>query len=176
MQRLIVRPAGAPLRGAVELPSDKSITHRSVIFASLASGRCSLRRFSYGEDNLATLRAFAQMGVQFRDDAAGTVEIDGVGLAGLAPPASELDCGNSGTTMRLLTGVLAAQPFRSRLVGECEFQRKLYHQIQHKHMVPLQLYCFLLPVYQASSLRTSQFQSCLPWGVGYGRGISVLLN
>ena len=124
MKRLSVRPARTPLRGSVELPSDKSITHRAVIFAALSSGTCRLRRFSYGEDNVATLRAFAQMGVGFRDDGRGTVEVDGVGLAGLEAPQADLDCGNSGTTMRLMTGVLAAQPFRSRLVGDASLSRR----------------------------------------------------
>lgn len=118
MARLLVRPSAGPLRGSVEFPSDKSISHRALIFASLSSGPCTISGFSYGEDNVATLRAFGQMGVQSQDDLKGTLQVRGVGLDGLSEPAGELDCGNSGTAMRLLAGLLAGQRFRTRLVGD----------------------------------------------------------
>jgi 3-phosphoshikimate 1-carboxyvinyltransferase len=118
MARLIVRPSPGPLRGAVEFPSDKSISHRALIFASLASGPCSISGFSYGEDNVATLRAFGQMGVQSQDDLKGTLQVRGVGLDGLQEPTAPIDCGNSGTAMRLMAGLLAGQRFASRLVGD----------------------------------------------------------
>ncbi len=118
MARLIVRPSRGPLRGAVELPSDKSISHRALIFASLSSGACCISGFSYGEDNVATLRAFGQMGVQSQDDLTGTLQVRGVGLDGLHEPTGPIDCGNSGTSMRLMAGLLAGQRFASRLVGD----------------------------------------------------------
>jgi 3-phosphoshikimate 1-carboxyvinyltransferase len=117
MSTLKIFPIAQALKGQVLLPSDKSISHRSLIFAALGFGTSHLTRFSYGEDNVNTLRAMRQMGVEIADDGRGTVTVHGVGLDGLKS-GGELDCGNSGTTMRLLSGVLAAQTFQSRLVGD----------------------------------------------------------
>ncbi len=124
MARLVVRPATRPLSGSVPVPSDKSISHRALILAALSAGTCELRRFSYGEDNVSTLEAFKKLGVQIEDDGQGVVRVHGVGLDGLAEPVGDLDCGNSGTTMRLMCGVLAAQPFRSRLIGDASLSRR----------------------------------------------------
>ena len=124
MSRLLVHPSTKPLSGSVPVPSDKSIGHRAVIFASLAHGRSVIRGFSYGEDNVATRRAFAKMGVRFEDDERGTLVVQGNGLAALSAPQDALDCGNSGTTMRLLAGVLAAQHFRSRMIGDASLSRR----------------------------------------------------
>lgn len=117
MSTLRVTPIRGSLRGTLRVPSDKSISHRALIFAALANGVSRLTRFSYGEDNVNTLRALRGMGVQIEDDAKGTVVVHGVGLDGLRE-AGEIECGNSGTTMRLFCGLLGAQPFRSRLVGD----------------------------------------------------------
>ncbi|MGC4069277.1 MAG: hypothetical protein QM784_32435 [Polyangiaceae bacterium] len=117
MSTLKIDPAKGALKGEVNLPSDKSISHRALIFAALGWGRSTLTRFSYGEDNVSTLVAMQKMGVTIADDGQGTVVVDGVGLDGLREGGT-LDCGNSGTTMRLLSGVLAAQPFKSILVGD----------------------------------------------------------
>jgi 3-phosphoshikimate 1-carboxyvinyltransferase len=124
MTRLVVRPARRPLSGSVPVPSDKSISHRALILASIANGRSELRRFSYGEDNVSTLSAFRAMGVRVEDDERGTLAVFGGGLLGLKAPDRELDCGNSGTTMRLLAGLLAAQPFRTRLIGDASLSRR----------------------------------------------------
>lgn len=124
MSRLVVHPMTKPLVGSVPVPSDKSIGHRAVIFSSLAEGRSVVRGFSYGEDNVATMKAFAQMGVAFEDDGAGTLAVTGRGLWALTEPKDALDCGNSGTTMRLLAGVLAAQPFRSRMIGDASLSKR----------------------------------------------------
>ncbi|MBX3128626.1 MAG: 3-phosphoshikimate 1-carboxyvinyltransferase [Polyangiaceae bacterium] len=118
MARLIVQPQPGPLTGSVPVPSDKSIGHRALMLASLARGRSTLRGFSYGEDNVATLAAFRAMGIAIDDAGDGTVHVTGKGLYGLAAPAGALDCGNSGTTMRLLSGILAGQHFASRLIGD----------------------------------------------------------
>jgi 3-phosphoshikimate 1-carboxyvinyltransferase len=117
MSTLKIYPAKGALKGEVNLPSDKSISHRALIFAALGWGRSTLTRFSYGEDNVNTLVAMRQMGVAIRDDGHGTVVVDGVGLDGLREGGT-IDCGNSGTTMRLLAGVLAAQPFKNTLTGD----------------------------------------------------------
>jgi 3-phosphoshikimate 1-carboxyvinyltransferase len=122
--RLIVRPQKSPLEGSVPVPSDRSITHRALILAALSNGPCELRGFAYGNDNLGTLRALGALGVRFEDDQKGTVRLRGVGLAGLKAPEAEIDCGHSPTTARLLTGVLSAQPFASRLVGSPALSRR----------------------------------------------------
>jgi len=124
MTRFVVQPARRALAGSVPVPSDKSIGHRALILAALASGASEIRGFSYGADNVATLRAFRQMGVVIDDDAHGVVRVHGVGLAGLSAPDGDIDCGNSGTTMRLLAGVLAGQPFESRLIGDESLSRR----------------------------------------------------
>jgi 3-phosphoshikimate 1-carboxyvinyltransferase len=117
MARLVVHPCKEPLRGSVPIPSDRSITHRAVIVAALTNGPCELRGFGYGNDVLNTLRALGALGVRYEDDGRGTVRVRGVGLAGFTAPSADIDCGHSETALRLLTGVLAAQPFASRLVG-----------------------------------------------------------
>jgi 3-phosphoshikimate 1-carboxyvinyltransferase len=113
---------GAPLRGAVRVPGDKSIGHRALLFGALAEGRSTIRGLSGGLDNASTAEAFRQMGatIEFSGDPeTGVVAvIDGVGLDGLRMPPSHIDCGNSGTTMRMIAGVLVAQKFGTRLVGD----------------------------------------------------------
>lgn len=118
MTSLRVHPAKQSLRGRVAVPSDKSISHRALIFSALAHGRSRLEHFSYGEDNVSTMGVLRALGVRIEDDGQGTLIVEGVGLAGFHAPTTDLDCGNSGTTMRLMSGVLAAQPFLSRLVGD----------------------------------------------------------
>lgn len=124
MARLLVRPHTQPLRGSVPVPSDRSITHRALIVAALSNGPCELRGFAYGNDNLNTLRALSALGVRSEDDERGTVRVRGVGLAGLRAPDAPLDCGHSETALRLLTGVLAGQPFPSRISGAAHLQRR----------------------------------------------------
>jgi len=118
MTRLRVFPATRPLKGRVEVPSDKSISHRALIMSALASGRSRLQRFSYGEDNVKTLGALRALGVPIEDSGSGVLLVDGVGLDGFHEPSCDIDCGNSGTTMRLLCGVLSAQTFHTRMVGD----------------------------------------------------------
>jgi len=105
------------LRGRYSIPGDKSISHRSVIFGALAEGQTRINGFLRSEDCLATLNIMRQLGVQIDDDGQQLV-VQGVGLHGLRAPAQDLDCGNAGTAMRLLSGLLAAQPFHSTLVGD----------------------------------------------------------
>jgi len=105
------------VRGEIRVPGDKSISHRSIMFGSIASGTTTVTGFLRGEDALATLEAFRAMGVKVDDDGT-TLTIHGKGLNGLAEPTDVLDCGNSGTSMRLLTGLLAGQNFFSVLSGD----------------------------------------------------------
>jgi 3-phosphoshikimate 1-carboxyvinyltransferase len=116
---MLIRPARA-LRGALRVPGDKSVSHRAAIFAALAQGGGAPSRvtnFSTSADCAATLRCLAQLGVNLRRDGA-TVEIEGAGLELPHAPEAVLDCGNSGTTMRLLAGVLAGQSFPSTVTGD----------------------------------------------------------
>ncbi|MCA9582927.1 MAG: 3-phosphoshikimate 1-carboxyvinyltransferase, partial [Myxococcales bacterium] len=112
-----VRPRKGPLQGAVQVPGDKSIGHRALLFAALAEGPSRITGLSGGLDNRATAEALRAMGVSMT---VGEREaaVEGVGLRGLRMASGPLDCGNSGTSMRLLAGLLAAQRFGSTLVGD----------------------------------------------------------
>jgi len=112
-----VRPGGC-LRGTLRVPGDKSISHRSIMLGSLAEGVTEVTGFLEGEDALATLNAFRAMGVQIEGPDSGRVRIHGVGMRGLKAPEGPLDVGNSGTSMRLLSGLLAGQGFEVTLTGD----------------------------------------------------------
>ncbi|MBF0435334.1 MAG: 3-phosphoshikimate 1-carboxyvinyltransferase [Magnetococcales bacterium] len=115
---LEVKPLTAGLTGVVGVPGDKSISHRSVILGSVAKGQTRVSGLLEGEDVLRTMEAFRAMGVAIQRHAAGDYVIDGVGLDGLAEPDHVLDMGNSGTGMRLLTGLLASVSFFSVVTGD----------------------------------------------------------
>ena len=115
--RFIVDPGGA-LTGRLRVPGDKSISHRSIMLGSLAEGETGVSGFLEGEDSLATLSAFRAMGVAIEGPDAGRVRIQGVGLQGLQAPADALYLGNSGTSMRLMSGLLAGQAFTTTLTGD----------------------------------------------------------
>jgi len=102
----------------VPVPADKSISHRAILLAGLATGQSRIRGATLGEDNRSTLAALRAMGVPADEPAPGELVLGGVGLTGLRAPAGPIDCGNSGTTMRLLAGILAAQRFKTTLVGD----------------------------------------------------------
>ncbi len=108
---------GGRVSGSIRVPGDKSISHRSIIFSSIAEGTSYISGFLQGEDSLNSIKAFQQMGVSIERDQ-DQVKVCGVGLQGLNKPDSDLDMGNSGTAMRLLLGLLAGQSFDSRLIGD----------------------------------------------------------
>jgi len=112
-----VSPGGC-IKGTVLVPGDKSISHRAIILGSIASGTTNISGFLEGEDSIATLQAFRDMGVPITGPTEGCVEIHGVGLHGLKPPPRPLNLGNSGTSMRLLSGLLSAQAFDVVLTGD----------------------------------------------------------
>lgn len=116
-------PAG-PLHGEMLVPGDKSISHRSVMLAAIAAGTSRISGFLEGEDTRATARAFAQMGVRIDTPNASERIVHGVGLHGLRAPAGPIDCGNAGTGMRLLTGMLAGQRFDATLIGDESLSRR----------------------------------------------------
>jgi 3-phosphoshikimate 1-carboxyvinyltransferase len=116
--------AGAVLSGTIRVPGDKSISHRAAMLGALATGRTEVRGFLAGEDTLHTMRAFVQMGVQVTQADPQTLLIQGVGLDGLHAPPAAIDCGNAGTGMRLLAGLLSGQRFASCLIGDDSLSRR----------------------------------------------------
>jgi 3-phosphoshikimate 1-carboxyvinyltransferase len=124
----IVTPARR-VSGVVRPPGDKSISHRYAVLAALADGRSRFTSFAPGADAAATLACLRDLGVEVRTSAGGpgegpTVELQGRGLRGLRSPASAIDAKNSGTTLRLLTGVLAAHPLRVTITGDASLRRR----------------------------------------------------
>lgn len=119
-ETLIAGPAGRSLAGDITPPGDKSISHRVIMLAAMADGTTEVHGFLPGEDNLATAQMFSQMGVRIEwlNDEKTSLRVHGVGLYGLEEPQEVLDAGNSGTCVRLMTGVLAGQKFASTLTGD----------------------------------------------------------
>ena len=123
-------PADSPLRGELTPPGDKSISHRAIILGSLASGQSRIEGLLESEDVKATVSACRQLGMRIHEESEALL-LDGVGKEGLLAPTVPLDMGNSGTAMRLLTGVLAAQPFSSQLIGDDSLSRRPMRRIVH---------------------------------------------
>ena len=115
---------GGRLSGDIRVPGDKSISHRSIMFGSIADGTSHISGFLEGEDSLNTLRAFKAMGVSIEGPDNGLVVIKGVGMRGLRQPSQALDLGNSGTSMRLLSGLLSGQAFDVELSGDASLSKR----------------------------------------------------
>ncbi|TLX56590.1 bifunctional prephenate dehydrogenase/3-phosphoshikimate 1-carboxyvinyltransferase [Stutzerimonas nosocomialis] len=126
---IFVAKPGGKLDGSLRVPGDKSISHRSIMLGSLAEGTTEVEGFLEGEDALATIQAFRDMGVVIEGPQQGKVTVHGVGLRGLQAPPGPLYLGNSGTSMRLLAGLLAAQPFDSVLTGDASLSRRPMNRI-----------------------------------------------
>ena len=123
-----VEPASF-VRGCLRVPGDKSISHRYAILAALADGRSTFTGFATGADCAATLRCLQELGVSVTHTAEGQIVVDGLGLGGLQPSTAPLDTGNSGTTMRLMTGVLSAHAFETTLTGDDSLRRRPMRRI-----------------------------------------------
>jgi 3-phosphoshikimate 1-carboxyvinyltransferase len=117
------------LTGSVRVTGDKSISHRSIMLGALAKGTTKVSGFLNGEDCLATIKAFRSMGVTIEGPEKGNVTLHGVGMQGLEMPEAVLDMGNSGTAMRLLTGIMTGQKFRSTLVGDASLSTRPMRRI-----------------------------------------------
>ncbi len=117
-----IQPAKT-FKGSVTLPGDKSLSHRGLILGALAEGKTHLTGLSHGEDVQSTARCFEALGVPIDRDK-GSVTVNGVGLFGFQKPSGPLDCGNSGSTMRMLMGILAGQSFRATLTGDASLSRR----------------------------------------------------
>lgn len=105
------------LQGEISIPGDKSISHRAVMFGAMAEGKTTINHFLAGEDCLSTISCFEKMGVSIKREGE-YVEVEGKGIEGLSEPTSILDVGNSGTTTRLMLGILAGVPFHTSLIGD----------------------------------------------------------
>lgn len=181
-----------PIQGEITVPGDKSISHRAVILGSLARGVSRIINFLPGRDCEATLQAVQQLGVGVNRIAPTELLIRGVGLTGYKEPSGVIDCGNSGTTMRLMSGVLAGQPFYSVLTGDSLLRARPMERIVEPLSVmgaeiwgrnggrfaplsikgkrPLQAQRYLLPVASA------QVKSCLLLAGMYARGKTTVVE
>ncbi len=122
------------LNGEITIPGDKSISHRSIMFGSIADGITEVHGFLNGADCISSMNCFRQMGIDIDYDGS-VVTVHGKGLHGLSKPEGTLDVGNSGTTTRLISGILAAQPFASRLIGDASICKRPMKRI----MTPLSM-------------------------------------
>jgi 3-phosphoshikimate 1-carboxyvinyltransferase len=120
------------LRGKLTIPADKSISHRSIMFGALANGTTTIHNFLRGEDCLSTLHAFQKLGVPIEDDGT-TITVTGTGFTGLQAAPEPIDVGNSGTTIRLMMGILAGQPFATTLFGDESLNKRPMNRV----MLPL---------------------------------------
>ena len=124
----VVQPGGA-LRGSIRVPGDKSISHRAVMLGALAEGTTAISGFLNGEDCLCTMKAFQAMGVRIERGGETALRVQGVGLRGLKAPAATLDLGNSGTSMRLMAGLMSGQRFATTLTGDESLSRRPMQRI-----------------------------------------------
>jgi len=123
MSQYVVRPAGV-LKGVIDLPGDKSVSHRSVMFGAVAEGITMVRNLLEGEDVLSTVAAFRKMGIKISKIENRKWKIEGKGLCGLKTPKDILDCGNSGTTMRLMIGLLSGSNVAATLTGDASLNAR----------------------------------------------------
>lgn len=183
-----VQPGGA-LSGTLRVPGDKSISHRAVMFASIAEGTSEITGFLTGEDCLCTMKAFQQMGVVIERLGDTHLRIHGVGLHGLKAPAAALDMGNSGTAMRLMCGLLAGQSFSSTLIGDASLSKRPMKRViaplaqmgatiaSQDGRAPLAVSPVaggLKPVHYASPVASAQVKSCVLLAGLYADGVSTV--
>lgn len=121
------------LEGTITIPGDKSISHRAIMFASIAKGTTKIEGFLYAEDCISTMNIFRDLGVQIDEEADGSVIVHGKGIEGLTAPDHALDAGNSGTTMRLLAGLFSGFPFKIKMIGDESLSKRPMNRV----MLPL---------------------------------------
>ena len=127
-EKIAIEPKSG-LQGEIRPPGDKSISHRSVMMGAIAEGVTEIENFLTGEDCIATIGAFENMGVSIEGTGTSSVMVHGVGLNGLKEPGDILDMGNSGTSMRLISGILAGQPFYSVMTGDASLRSRPMNRI-----------------------------------------------
>ncbi|OTN90451.1 3-phosphoshikimate 1-carboxyvinyltransferase [Enterococcus sp. 7E2_DIV0204] len=123
---LVINKIG--LNGVIDIPSDKSISHRSIMFGAIAEGKTTIRNFLRGDDCLSTLKAFQDLGVKIEDDGE-VITVHGNGFSGLKPAKQAIDVGNSGTTIRLITGILAGTSFTTELFGDHSIAKRPMNRV-----------------------------------------------
>lgn len=185
---LISRKSNA-LSGEITVPGDKSISHRAVILGSIAKGTTKVKGFLSGHDCLNTVKAFQSMGVAIESPSHDELLIHGVGKYGLLKPKTPIDCGNSGTTMRLLSGLLAPQAFDSQLIGDSSLLKRPMGRVSrpllqmgadiitHDFLPPIEIHganlegiCYEMP--EASA----QVKSCLLLAGMYAKGETTVIE
>ncbi len=181
---------GGQLQGTVNVPGDKSISHRAIMLGSLAQGRSRIENFLEGEDCLATLGAFRAMGVKIERTAGTSVVVDGVGVHGLQAPGEMLDVGNSGTSMRLMAGLLSGQTFDSVLTGDDSLRKRPMARVinpltqmgayieSEKAMAPLKIHGGrrLHGLHYEMPIASAQVKSCLLLAGLYAQGITEVIE
>ena len=185
----LVSPGGE-LTGSFRVPGDKSISHRSIMLGSLAEGTTTIEGFLEGEDSLATLSAFKSMGVNIEGPEQGRITIQGVGLQGLKPSKEPLYLGNSGTSMRLLCGLLAAQNFTSVLTGDSSLSSRPMQRVadplkkmgadislQEGGLAPITIKpAGLKPIHFEMKVASAQVKSCLILASLYVDGTTTIVE
>ena len=176
----------APLRGEITVPGDKSISHRAVMFGALAKGTTSITNFLKGTDCLSTISCFEKMGIEI-EQLPSEILIHGKGLHGLNAPETILDAGNSGTTTRLLSGILAGQAFCTTLTGDASIQKRPMTRIitplsqmggkieslSDNGCAPLKITGHpLKPIHYLSPVSSAQVKSCVLLAGMYADGIT----
>ena len=176
----------APLRGEITVPGDKSISHRAVMFGALAKGTTSITNFLKGADCLSTISCFEKMGIEI-EQLPSEILIHGKGLHGLNVPETILDAGNSGTTTRLLSGILAGQAFCTTLTGDASIQKRPMTRIitplsqmggkieslSDNGCAPLKITGHpLKPIHYLSPVSSAQVKSCVLLAGMYADGIT----
>lgn len=179
------------LNGILKVPGDKSISHRSIIFGSLAKGQTKVYDILRGEDVLSTMEVFRQLGVSIHDDGQ-VITIDGVGFDGLKEPKTELDMGNSGTSIRLISGVLAGQDFTVKMFGDDSLSKRPMDRVTlplkemgaivsgetNRDLPPLTLTgtSQLKPIHYQLPVASAQVKSALIFAALQAKGESVIIE
>jgi len=169
----IIQPAKS-IQGNISVPGDKSISHRALMFGAIAQGNTTIANLSSSADVASTRSCLQQLGISFREEN-GILTVIGKGLNGLSPSPRELDCGNSGTTIRLISGILAAQQFSSTLIGDASLSKRPMNRIiqpltqmgaqiisQPGGFAPLTIHGQRLkPIAYSSPVASAQVKSCI---------------
>ena len=179
------------LQGTLRVPGDKSISHRSIMFGSLAKGKTTVRDILRGEDVLSTMQVFRDLGVTIEDDGQ-VITIHGVGFDGLRAPKNKLDMGNSGTSIRLISGVLAGQDFEVEMFGDDSLSKRPMDRVTvplsqmgvtvsgvtDRHLPPLKLRGSkaLKPIHYQLPVASAQVKSALIFAALQAQGESVIIE
>ena len=179
------------LHGSLRIPGDKSISHRSIMFGSLAKGVTTVRDILRGEDVLSTMQVFRNLGVTIEDDG-DVVRIHGVGFDGLKAPQNKLDMGNSGTSIRLISGVLAGQDFDVEMFGDDSLSKRPMDRVTiplrqmgvevsgqtDRDLPPLKMHGskFLKPIHYQLPVASAQVKSALIFAALQADGESVIIE